>query len=74
MEAIKSCTIKKEGLTISSDVLKKAGIEGDVDIFTRDHTIVIRSKYMTDKVRGIVKNTPLTIENLDELYYSSKGA
>ncbi len=49
------------------------GLGDKVEVFTRDHTIIIKSKSMTDRVRGIVKKSSHTIENLDELYHTSKG-
>lgn len=65
--------MKKDGLIISRDLLQRAGIGEEVDVFTKDHTIIIKPRSMTDKVRGIVKKTSLTMENLDEIYHTSKG-
>ncbi|MFA4934419.1 MAG: hypothetical protein WC568_01160 [Candidatus Methanoperedens sp.] len=48
-------------------------MENDIDILAKDHTIIIKSSSMTDRVRGIVKKTPLTVEKLDEIYHASKG-
>ncbi len=73
MEVIKDYQMKKDGLIIYRNLLERAGIGEDVDVLTKDHTIVIKPKYMTDKVRGIVKKTPLTVEDLNELYHASKG-
>ncbi len=73
MEVIKGYQMKKDGLIIFRSLLQKVGIDEDVDVFTRDHTIVIKPKFMTDKVRGIVKKTPFSVEDLDELYHASKG-
>ncbi len=36
--------------------------------------IIIKPKSMTDRVRGIVNKSNLTVEELDELYHISKGA
>lgn len=65
--------MKKDGLIISRNLLQRAGIGEEVDVLTKDHTIVIKPKSMTDRVRGIVKKTRFTVENLDELYHASKG-
>ncbi len=73
MEDIKDYQMKKDGLIISRDLLQRAGIGEEVDVFTKDHTIIIKPRSMTDKVRGIVKKTSLTMENLDEIYHTSKG-
>lgn len=74
MDVVKGYKMTKEGLIISRSFLESAGIGEEVDVSTRDHAIVIKPKSMTDKIRGIVKRTPLTVENLDELYHASKGA
>ena len=74
MEDVKGYELTKKGLTISRSLLESAGLEeSDIDVFTKDHTIIIKSRSMTDQVRGIVKKTPLTAEKLDELYHTSKG-
>lgn len=73
METVKDYELTKEGLTISRSLLESAGLESDVDVFAKDHTIIIKSRSMTDRVRGIVKKAPLTAEKLDELYHTSKG-
>lgn len=65
MEAVKGYELTKKGLTISRSLLESAGLESDIDVFAKDHTI-IKSRSMTDRVRGIVKKTPLTAEKLDE--------
>lgn len=73
MDAVKDYMLTNKGLTISRNFLENAGLSDEIDIVTKDHTIVIRPKSMTDKVRGIVKGSTLTVENLDDLYYFSKG-
>ncbi len=73
METVKDYELTKEGLTISRSLLESAGLENDIDILAKDHTIIIKSSSMTDRVRGIVKKTPLTVEKLDEIYHASKG-
>lgn len=73
MDAVKDYMLTNKGLTISRNFLENAGVGDEIDIITKDHTIVIKPKSMTDKVRGIVKGSTLTVENLDELYYFSKG-
>jgi hypothetical protein len=73
MEDVKGYELTKNGLTISRSLLESAGLESDVDVFAKDHTIIVKSRSMTDRVRGIVKKTPLTAEKLDELYHISKG-
>lgn len=73
MDVVKKYQMKKDGLTISRSLLESAGIGEEVDVLVRDHAIVIKPKSMTDRVRGIVKKTPLTVENLEELYHISKG-
>ncbi len=73
MEDVKGYELTKKGLTISRSLLESAGLESDIDVFAKDHTIIIKSRSMTDRVRGIVKKTPLTAEKLDELYHTSKG-
>jgi hypothetical protein len=52
----------KKGLLISHSLLESAGLGDEVEVFTRDHTIIVKSKSMTDRVRGIVKKSPLTVE------------
>ncbi len=73
MDAVKGYEMTKKGLSISHNLLESAGLGDEVEVFTRDHTIIVKSKSMTDRVRGIVKKSPLTVENLDELYHTSKG-
>jgi hypothetical protein len=73
MDTVKGYEMTKKGLSISHSLLESAGLGDEVEVFTRDHTIIVKSKSMTDKVRGIVKKSPLTVENLDELYHTSKG-
>ncbi len=73
METVKDYELTKEGLTISRSLLESAGLENDIDILAKDNTIIIKSSSMTDRVRGIVKKTPLTVEKLDEIYHASKG-
>ena len=73
MEAVKGYELTKKGLTISRSLLESVGLESDIDVFAKDHTIIIKPRSMTDRVRGIVKKTPLTAEKLDELYHTSKG-
>ncbi len=73
MDTVKGYELTKKGLSISHSLLESAGLGDEVEVFTRDHTIIVKSKSMTDKVRGIVKKSPLTVENLDELYHTSKG-
>ncbi|MCZ7385112.1 MAG: hypothetical protein O8C63_10250 [Candidatus Methanoperedens sp.] len=73
MNAVKGYEMTKKGLSISHNLLESAGLGDEVEVFTRDHTIIVKSKSMTDRVRGIVKKSPLTVENLDELYHTSKG-
>jgi len=73
MDAIKGYEFTKNGLSISNSLLESAGLGEDLEVFTRDHTIIIKSKSMTDRVRGIVKKSHLTVEDLDELYHTSKG-
>ena len=73
MEDIIGYELTKKGLTIHHSLLESAGLESDLDVFAKDHTIIIKSRSMTDRVRGIVKKTPLTVEKLDEFYHTSKG-
>ncbi|CAG0957649.1 MAG: hypothetical protein MPEBLZ_01873 [Candidatus Methanoperedens nitroreducens] len=73
MEDVIGYELTKKGLTIHHSLLERAGLESDLDVFAKDHTIIIKSRSMTDRVRGIVKKTPLTVEKLDELYHTSKG-
>ena len=73
MEDVIGYELTKKGLTIHYSLLERAGLESDLDVFAKDHTIIIKSRSMTDRVRGIVKKTPLTVEKLDELYHTSKG-
>ncbi|GBE53864.1 hypothetical protein BMS3Bbin15_00010 [archaeon BMS3Bbin15] len=65
--------ITEEGLIIPLNVLKSAGLEGDVDIVTRGHTIIVKPESFTEKVRGIIKGTPLSEKDLEELYHVYKG-
>lgn len=73
MNAVKGYELTKKGLSISHGLLESAGLGDELEVFTRDHTIIIKSKSMTDRVRGIVKKSSLTVEDLDELYHTSKG-
>ncbi len=65
--------VTKEGLLIPLDILKKLGLEGDVEVLTKKHSIIIKPKSLTDRVRGLIKGTPLSNEELEEIYYESKG-
>ncbi len=73
MEDVIGYEITKKGLTIHHNLLERVGLESDLDVVAKDHTIIIKSRSVTDRVRGIVKKTPLTAENLEELYHTSKG-
>ena len=73
MEVVKGYYLNKKGLTIPSSLLESAGLGTDIDVLAKDHTIIIKSRSMTDRVRGIISNTPLTVEKLDELFHASKG-
>jgi hypothetical protein len=66
--------LTNKGLTISRHLLENVGVGDEIDIIAKDHMIIIKPKSMTDRVRGIVKKSNLTIEELDELYHISKGA
>lgn len=61
-------------ITISRHLLENVGVVDEIDIITKDHMIIIKPKSITDRVRGIVKKSNLTVEELDELYHISKGA
>jgi hypothetical protein len=37
------------------------------------HTILIKPKSLTEKVKGIIKGIPLSDEDLEELYHEYKG-
>ncbi len=65
--------VTKEGLLIPQDILEKLGLEGDVEVFTKKHSIIIKPKSLTDRVRGLIKGTPLSTEEMEEIYYESKG-
>lgn len=73
MEDVIGYELTKKGLTIHHSLLESAGLESDLDVFAKDHTIIIKSRSMTDRVRGIIKKTPLTVEDMEELYHTSKG-
>lgn len=73
MDSVKDYEMTTKGLSISHGFLERAGLGDEVEVFARDHTIIIKPKSMTDRVRGIVKKSPLNIEELDELYHTSKG-
>jgi hypothetical protein len=40
MEAVKGYELTKKGLTISRSLLESAGLESDIDVFAKDHTII----------------------------------
>jgi len=63
----------KKRFKISRSLLEGVELESDIDVSAKDHAIIIKSRSLTDRVRGIVKKTPLTGEKLDELYHTSKG-
>nr|QNO51867.1 hypothetical protein DNKLAFBN_00007 [Methanosarcinales archaeon ANME-1 ERB6] len=65
--------ISDEGLTIPLNVLKKIGLERDAYILISGHTIIIKPKSLTEKVKGIIKGTPLSEKDLEELYHEYKG-
>ncbi len=65
--------ITKEGLLIPLDILKGLGLEGDVEVLTKKYSIIIKPKSLTDRVRGLIKGTPLSPRELEEIYYESKG-
>jgi bifunctional DNA-binding transcriptional regulator/antitoxin component of YhaV-PrlF toxin-antitoxin module len=72
MTTVKKVT--KEGLLIPLDTLKKLGLEEDIEVLTKKHSIVIKPKSLTDRVRGLIKGTPLSVKELEEVYSESKGA
>ena len=74
MDVVDDYELTSEGLTISRHLLENVGVGDEIDIITKDHMIIIKPKSMTDRVRGIVKKSNLTVEELDELYHISKGA
>jgi len=65
--------ISDEGLTIPLNILKKIGLERDAHILISGHTILIKPKSLTEKVKGIIKGIPLSDEDLEELYHEYKG-
>ncbi|NOR60610.1 MAG: hypothetical protein GQ469_08290 [Methanosarcinales archaeon] len=74
MDVVDDYELTNKGLTISRHLLDNVGVGDEIDIITKDHMIIIKPKSMTDRVRGIVKKSNLTVEELDELYHISKGA
>ncbi|MBU0569131.1 hypothetical protein KJ693_10980 [bacterium] len=65
--------VTNEGLMIPGALLKKTGLTNDVDVLTRDHLILIKPKSFTTEVKGIIKDSKLSREELDELYLESKA-
>ncbi len=74
MDVVDDYELTNKGLTISRHLLENVGVVDEIDIITKDHMIIIKPKSITDRVRGIVKKSNLTVEELDELYHISKGA
>ena len=74
MDVVDDYELTNKGLTIPRHLLKNVGVGDEIDIITKGHMIIIKPKSMTDRVRGIVKKSNLTVEELDELYHISKGA
>jgi len=67
---IQSPIITKEGLLIPLEILKTIG--NDFDVLVKENYILIKPKSYTEKVRGIVKNSKLKSEDLEELYFEYK--
>jgi bifunctional DNA-binding transcriptional regulator/antitoxin component of YhaV-PrlF toxin-antitoxin module len=65
--------VTEEGLLIPLDTLKRLGLEKDIEVLTKKHSIIIKPKSLTNRVRGLVKGTPLSSEELEEIYHESKG-
>jgi len=58
--------VKEEGIFIPKKLLKELEIE-DAEVVFKEHEILVKSKSLTRKLRGLVK-TGLTVRELDELY------
>ena len=65
--------LTNKGLTISCHLLENVGVDNEIDVITKDHMIIIKPKSMTGRVRGTVKKSNLTVEELDEPYHIFKG-
>ncbi len=62
-----------KGLTIPQETLKAIGVEEDIELLIKKHFLIIRPKSVTKKVRGIIRDTPLTGKGLDEFYLDYKS-
>lgn len=73
MEERKEYKISKEGLILTMELLKAAGIEGEAQVLMQGNAIVIRPKGVTERIRGIIKGASLPEEKLEKFYHQYKG-
>jgi hypothetical protein len=60
---------EKKGLMIPPEFLKQADLGSQVSITVQRHLITIAPRSATEKIRGIIRHTSLTSDELDEIYF-----
>ncbi|MFP3975610.1 MAG: hypothetical protein ACOC6S_02785 [Chloroflexota bacterium] len=69
----KTVKVSGEGVILNNELLGEAGIEEEAEVIVREGTIILKSKGMTEKVRGLVRGSRLSEEDLERLYSENKG-
>ncbi|MFP4642337.1 MAG: hypothetical protein ACOC7P_00140 [Chloroflexota bacterium] len=72
-KASKTVKVSGEGVVLNNELLGEAGIEGEAEVIVREGTIILKSKGMTERVRGLVRGSRLSAEELERLYHEDKG-
>ncbi|RLF95804.1 hypothetical protein DRN45_00145 [Thermococci archaeon] len=57
---------------ISKKIIDQLRTE-DIEIIVKENYIILKPKSLTEKVRGIVKGSKLSDEELEEIYLKMKG-
>jgi hypothetical protein len=63
--------VTKEGLLVP---LGGLGLEEDIEVLTKKHSIIIKPRSLTGRVRGLIMGTPFSPGELEEIYRESRGS
>ncbi|RLF97474.1 hypothetical protein DRN58_08755 [Thermococci archaeon] len=57
---------------ISKKIIDQLRTE-DIEVIVKENYIILKPKSLTEKVRGIVKGSKLSVDELEEIYLKMKG-
>jgi len=57
---------------ISKKIIDELKTE-EVDVIVKENYIILKPKSLTQKVRGIIKGSKLSVDELEEMYLKTKG-